>query len=229
MNTSSDAPLSEVEVGADGDGLRYWLAVERCRLAELALTGQTNNLAALETRATSILAWSATSFLALAAMAAQGRLVVPALTAGVPLLFAASCCAAVLWPAGWGQAGYWPSEIETPVFETELEYRESFTSGYQANLQMNSAQLKRSGRLMRVAWVCFLAAGPAAAWIRAAEARHVPASTAAAATRRDRWGRSLRHPHDDRPCSRSRATLDRRACRQPGSVYLIHSTQEPRP
>ena len=50
-----------IYVGETDGALRLWLAHEAMRQAEQVLAGQTASLTALETRATTLLTWSATS------------------------------------------------------------------------------------------------------------------------------------------------------------------------
>ena len=113
---------NEIEVGAVGDTLRYWLAKEALRQGELALTSQLCALDAMMSRASSIFGWSVTVSIALVgvvSLPASSRL--PALVSLVCTFFAAVCCVCALWPRNWVLNGYDASWVISQVYGTELE------------------------------------------------------------------------------------------------------------
>ena len=150
------------EVGADGTSLRYWLAVEGMRQAELRLAAQTASIEAMESRATSILTWSVTIALALAAAILDPRYRIPATAALVPALLAAGCCTMALWPRAWDAAGHRLSDMTRRDYGTELEHREAIGSGLDAAAEENHRRLMRFARRLKGAW-CMLILTPLAA------------------------------------------------------------------
>ena len=164
-----------IEVGAsraDGD-IRYWRAKEAVAKGELILTSQISALTRMMTSASSILGWSVTISIALvAAMASRfgaGNtssnvapllldLFWPALATEVLLLTTAICCVSVLWPSKWRAPGHNADLVLNSPYETELEILESMASGYVEAFRKNLVGLLRLEILLRVAWICFVAA-----------------------------------------------------------------------
>lgn len=148
----------------DGE-LRFWLAGEALRNAELRLAAQAATLQSLEARAASLMQWSVTAVLALLAILATHPELQPAAErAGLMLAAAWGCAARATWPAEWGVAGYDPAELLEDASATELEVREACAKGYGDAITANKARLASGGEWLRRAWVCF-AAAPVAAFL----------------------------------------------------------------
>jgi hypothetical protein len=176
---SAQAPDS-IEVGASlsSGTIRYWRAKEAVAKGELILGSQINALGRLMTSASSVLGWSVTISLALTAGIASaissrsagtassnapaipqlGGLLWPALAAETLLLITAICCVCVLWPGRWRPPGHDPALVLNAAYETELQVLESMASGYAVAVTENSKGLGRLEKLLRSAWVCFVAA-----------------------------------------------------------------------
>jgi hypothetical protein len=145
-----------IEVGATDDELRLWLAKEAVRHGELRLTAQQNNLAAMESRATSMFGWSIPTILALGTAALRSRYSGPALSAATCMVGTAVMCAVALWPQPWGHAGHRPPMLLNEQLQSELEVIESIALGYDQTADSNEARLTRFGEWLRVAWLLFL-------------------------------------------------------------------------
>ncbi len=65
-NSASDNAVGGIQLGANGEELRYWKAKEALRHAEVRLVAQALIRAALEARATAITGWAAAGLLAAA-------------------------------------------------------------------------------------------------------------------------------------------------------------------
>jgi hypothetical protein len=162
-----DPQEPEIECGAIGGDLRYWLAGEARRQGEVRLVARERNIAAMEARAASVLSWSVATMVGLALAASQGRLLPVALASGVFLLLSSVACVEALWPSTWHPPGYDFATLRTMDYPSELEVLESIALGYGAAIQANDRRTTRFGRLLRFAWVAFLSA-PVAGAIAAA-------------------------------------------------------------
>lgn len=169
MDSAGDKS-SETEVGASGPAVRYWLAKEGVRQGELRLAGQTASITAMETRASSILAWSVTIGIALAAATLDPRYRVSAGSAVVPAIAAAICCVWALWPRRWDAPGHRYSELERFDYGTELEYLEAIAQGAEQAAEGNDRRLRSFSLALRAAWV-FLSLTPVVAAVAAWAAR----------------------------------------------------------
>lgn len=161
---------AEIEVGADGVGIRFWRAKEGCRHGEARLAAQAASLTAMETRATAILGWSMTLATALVALAVGEHYRLPALAALVPAALAMACCVAALWPRRWTEPGVAYAEIERLGYGTELEYLEAFAQGLDEATLLNRQRLVRFAWWLRGAWGGCVSApvlAAAAAWVSA--------------------------------------------------------------
>lgn len=160
----------EIEVGAQAEDLRYWLAKEAVRQGEVRLSAQAQNIAAMESRATSILAWSTATMVALGAAASQGHLRPIAMLAGALLLAASIACIGALWPAAWHPPGHdfaALAKMRTQAPDkTELEVLELIAVSYEDGIAANDRRAGRFAWWLRAAWILFLAA-PIAGAIRA--------------------------------------------------------------
>jgi hypothetical protein len=112
LPTASASEDNEIEVGALGDSLRYWLAKEALRQGELGLTSQMSALDAMMSRASAIFGWSVTVSIALVGIASlPGGSQLPAFAALVFTFLAAVCCVCALWPRNWVLNGYDPVPV----------------------------------------------------------------------------------------------------------------------
>lgn len=151
---------SDIDVGADGAGLRLWLAKEAVRLGEVLLAAQQNNLVAMEARASSIFGWSVPSILGLGAVALHSPFAKAAAASAVCLFGAAIGCAIALWPRPWSHVGYNPKITLDWRLASELEILESIAQGYGDAASENDRRLVRFGTWLRVSWGLFVS-GPA--------------------------------------------------------------------
>lgn len=159
----SDAGKTEdAPHGATGDKLRLWRAKEAVRHGELRLSGQHNNLSAMETRATSIFGWSIPTVLALGALTASGSYCFAPVLGMASLSGAAILAAIALWPKDWGLQGQMPKVVMDDDLETEMESLESFALSYQDTIESNEAILDEFGRSLQKAWFWFISAPVAA-------------------------------------------------------------------
>jgi hypothetical protein len=144
----------EIEVGATDGDLRYWLAKEAIRQAELVLASQADSRRSFEARVTAILGWIvATSALISAAALTAGSHRMAAASALAPLLIAAAVAIALIWPGWWGHAGHDPKIVVGLTFKTVLECLESMAGGYQNSIDANSDWLLRASVLMRCIYI----------------------------------------------------------------------------
>ena len=158
-----DTP-DEIEVGADGGDLRYWRAKEALRQGEIRLGAQVTVRAALEARATALTGWASAAFLAVvgAAFATQDladRL--GAIAAGILLMAAALLGVHAARPRDWSMVGYDPVTLRDSTLETELEELEAMALGISPGIDINNRRINATGRMLRWAGWCLLAA-PAA-------------------------------------------------------------------
>lgn len=159
-------PSGEIEVGEiEGDGLRLWRATQAVRHAELHLSAQASNLAAMESRATSILGWSVAGTFVLGA-GAVSETYRAAASIGAACLFLAGfvIVIGIFWPYKWGVSGYQPKYLLDEKFQTELEYLEYFAGGYQATIIENEKRLIGFSKYLKASWFLFLAS-PLAAFV----------------------------------------------------------------
>ncbi|HVC54993.1 MAG TPA: hypothetical protein VND95_03505 [Stellaceae bacterium] len=153
--------------------MRYWLAKEAVAKGEMLLGSQNSSLGRLSANATSIMGWSVTISLALTAAIASAllppanapahtasllsHLLWPAAAAESLMLIASICCFVVLWPGKWSVAAFEPDLVLNTPYETELEVLEAMASGYAEGVARNASGLNRLEKLLRVAWLCFMA------------------------------------------------------------------------
>lgn len=167
-----DEPAT-IEVGEiAGDGLRLWCAREAMRQGEVRLAAQTSNRTALESRATSILAWSVAATVALGLgvlrtatpapptpMWVQGMHLAPIGT----LCIAAVFCVRALWPTVWISAGHSLTQIGGLGASTELQICEALGATYETGFALNNAALARMSLWLKCAWLWLLLTIPTAA------------------------------------------------------------------
>jgi len=174
--TAEGAEPATIEVGATrGDGtLRYWQAKEAVSKGELLLGSQIGALSRIMSSASSILGWSVTISLALTGVIAStlvapvsthptagpalGRLLWAAASAETLLIAAATCCVCVLWPSRWHPPGHDPALLMEAPYDSELEIVEALAGGYAQAATQNSMGLDRLEKILRGAWLCFVAA-----------------------------------------------------------------------
>jgi hypothetical protein len=146
-----------IEVGANGDELRYWQAKEAVQNAELRLGSQAATLQAFESRATSILGWLVavlTTITGAAAVTLNGGHAIRAAAlcaAFIPATIAIFAAAGVVWPKAWSVPGYEPAIVMSEC-ENELQQIESFAHGYSAGIGENAHFLVGAGERVRRAW-----------------------------------------------------------------------------
>lgn len=146
----------EIEVGALGDSLRYWLAKEALRQGELRLASQISAVDAMMSRATSVFGWSVTVTIALMGVSSlAGSSRVPALAALAYTFLAAVCCVCALWPRRWVLNGYDPNLLIDGTYGTELETIESMAKGLADGERLNATASQRVAVFLRIAWLCF--------------------------------------------------------------------------
>lgn len=167
----ADEPAIEVGETA-ADGLRYWRAKEAVRHGEARLTFQATALAALETRATSLVGWAAAgatamvSALLLATLSRPGAWAASAALGA--LVLAAAAGVTVLWPRGWTPFGD-PNGVLDSQETTELGDLEALAGGLGLAAAGNAKRLVSSGRLLTIG-LGLLALAPACAglaWLAA--------------------------------------------------------------
>lgn len=151
--------LTETEIGAAGGTLRYWRAKEAVRQSELLLASQADARRAFEARISSLLGWvlAAVSLLIGGAFGSPSR-TFPAVMTLLPLAVAGVLCAATIWPALWGQAGYRPAVLLDSGLGSEVEELESIAGGYEAAITLNDRWLAQAMRLTRCVYCLFVAA-----------------------------------------------------------------------
>jgi hypothetical protein len=146
-----------IEVGANGDELRYWQAKEAMRNAELRLGSQAATLQAFEARATSILGWliavltTITGAAAVTLNGGQAARAAALCVAFVPATVAIFAAAGVVWPKAWCVPGYEPATVMSEC-ENELQQIESFAHGYGTGIGENAHFLAGAGERVRRAW-----------------------------------------------------------------------------
>lgn len=151
----------QIEVGADGDSLRYWQAKEAMRHAELRLVSQAAAVQALEARSTSILGWILAILTTVASAALiklnGGHAVFGAALclAFIPALIAVAAAAGAIWPKAWCVPGYEPSVVASEC-ENELQQIEFLVCGYGRGIEENAQFLSLAGKRMCRAWWCLM-------------------------------------------------------------------------
>jgi hypothetical protein len=137
-----------IELGEVEGGLRYWLAKEAIRQAELHLAAQATSLTAMESRATSILSWSVAGVFVLGSASLTGQYRAAALVAALFLFISAVLCVVGLWPRNWGIPGYPPGEIIDSDARSELEFLEFIVGGYAKTIIRNEKRLSVFGNIL---------------------------------------------------------------------------------
>lgn len=157
-NILCDSVLEQIEVGADGDDLRYWQAKEAMRHAELRLASQAVTLQSFEARGTSILGWVVAIITTVSGSALvslnSGRvgLALVLCSAFVPAALAVWAAVRIVWPKEWTVPGYEPAILRSKC-ENELQQIEALATGYEVGIAENAQFLSQAGKRVRRAWI----------------------------------------------------------------------------
>ncbi|NPD67264.1 hypothetical protein HN018_06715 [Lichenicola cladoniae] len=144
------------ELGAVGAPFRLWRAKEAFRQGEMTLTQQSLALDGLRVQATSLLGWSVTIGVALAAAALTTHLPAVAVTVVTSITITAALSIAVLWVTNaWRWPSFNPLQILDHEHKSELLLLESLAVGSNLSIVQNSALIKVRARFLRVAWINF--------------------------------------------------------------------------
>ncbi len=155
----SDGPSPEIEVGAQGDELRYWLAKEAVRQGERSLTFEASVLAATLAQATTMLSWLVTAVTAAVVVAInpshpEWKIAAIAISAG--LVIAAGRCIWVVFPRRSIQSeGFDAPQIMQSGLKSELEQLESLAEGIFTAVVHSRARIISFQRRLAVAWIIF--------------------------------------------------------------------------
>lgn len=153
----SDPAPEDIEVGETGSSLRYWLAKEAVRQAELHLAAQAASITAMESRATSILGWSVAGVFVLGSGALSGQFRAPAAVAAALLFISAVLCVTGLWPRMWGVSGHAaPLDIMHSSADTELNFLEQLAEKYHVTIEHNNKRLDKFKTFLSISWVSFV-------------------------------------------------------------------------
>lgn len=160
---SSAQGEGEIEDGAADGALRLWAAKEAVRQAELRLAAQTANLAAMETRAMTMLGWISAMALAVAGAAVTRPTVILLYTGVViiaALIISAGNCIWALWPRSWHSAGIDPEwvvkEGAASDSPTEWTIMEAMADSYATGIRRNDERLEAFGSRLRWAWAALM-------------------------------------------------------------------------
>lgn len=158
MPDDTATPDVDPGLGATGERLQFWKAKEAFRQGELKLTQQSAVLDGLRLQATSLLGWSVTIGVALAAAALTKGLPDVAVVVVTSITITAALCIGTLWvTSGWRFSSFNPLQIMDNPLGSELEVLESLALGSQDSIVKNRRMIGVRSQLLRMAWISFAA------------------------------------------------------------------------
>lgn len=163
---SNRVPATEtVEIGLAGGDMPFWRAQEAIRYAEIKLSGQVQANQSLESRATSLIGWSAAGLSALGAAVASGSHVRAASIAAI-FLFAASllCVWGIMSRDLYGVPGYAPKILLGDASASQYEALVALAGGYQTAVDHNDRLFRRFKRQVEFA-IMLVVAAPAGGFL----------------------------------------------------------------
>jgi hypothetical protein len=163
LSSSEEPEEGAIELGQTGGDLRYWLTKEAVRQAELRLKAQSDALAGIMGRATTLLGWIVTGILALSAALLANRAVAAATVCGACLLIAAGCCLATVWPRKWANAAWDIPWLLNRPLDTELEVLEAMAKGAQERILIDEKGIAFRANLLQGAYLSLVLA-PLLGW-----------------------------------------------------------------
>ncbi|WP_025319178.1 hypothetical protein [Granulibacter bethesdensis] len=167
MSTETPDEAALIEVGEAGDTFRLWCARQAVQHGADILNGQADTLRSQDAKATSMLGWSSTLLLATmgAVLFHPARIYfLPAAGACIPFALSAYLAWLGLRPDDWNSEGVspeWFLDLKNFPQENELTVLESIAETYQKLISANSARLKKTGGMLKLAWTAFFI-GPCA-------------------------------------------------------------------
>jgi hypothetical protein len=148
-----------VDLGLAAGDLPLWRAKEAVRHAEVRLAVQVQANQALEGRAASMLGWSVTGLLALAAGLIGGTHVLAASSAAACLgITSLLCVYCILRREFRGVPGYEPAILLQDASQSEYEALVSLAKGYQQSIDLNTAAFNTQKHRLAIALVVMAAA-----------------------------------------------------------------------
>ncbi|WP_140886701.1 hypothetical protein [Muricoccus nepalensis] len=149
----------DIEVGQMGPDLLYWSTKEAVRQAEAKIKSQSEALAGIMTRATTLLGWTVTASLALAAALVTEKEVVAVVLTAACTVSSAVCAIAVIWPRQWGTASWEIEWFLEPPYDTELQFLDAMARGAAERIREDQEGIEQCAHLLRLAYL-FLVLAP---------------------------------------------------------------------
>jgi hypothetical protein len=154
------ASSSQIEVGAQGVDLRYWLAKEALRQSEITSGFESSALTATIGLATTILGWlvpaaTAAGIAAITARKPEWRFAADVVLVGFGLTV--SICIFVILPIHVKSAAFDAPQLLNSGLTTELEHLESMALGQFEASQKRRTKLVLLRRAVALAWFLFFA------------------------------------------------------------------------
>jgi len=149
----------DIEVGQMGPDLLYWSTKEAVRQAEAKIKSQSEALAGIMTRATTLLGWTVTASLALAAALVAEKEVAAVVLTATCTVASAICAIAVIWPREWGTASWEIEWFLNPPYETELQFLDAMARGAAKRIKEDQEKIEQCAHLLRLAYL-FLVLSP---------------------------------------------------------------------
>jgi hypothetical protein len=176
--STAEAASGEIEVGATGPDLRYWLAKEAVRQGEMSLKFQAATFTQTTAQATTMLGWvitAASAAIGISIGSAQVRWHFAALTVATGFMLTAGLCIKVVYPQDFPGEGLDPDQLLTIRLPTELEVLEAIGKGYSTTIGRNKLKLVAARRLLAMAWLAFAMTPVAGGLVLAAYSTHLAA------------------------------------------------------
>lgn len=150
---------AEIEVGAVGAELRYWLAKEAVRQQERSFSLEASEMAAVKSQATTLLGWIvAAVVLTFDSPTSHPEWRIASLCICAGLTLVGALCIFIIFPRKGRQfSGFAAPQLIDSAFGSELEQLESLARGLFIATEKNRGQILRFQSILGWAWICFLA------------------------------------------------------------------------